>query len=393
MRRSLSIVLAVVLALALIACPVMAANGDGSGGGNGEKQVEVSAVTIGDKDLKDAEVDPSGTISVVFTNGMDENKGDNIKAITITGAEVKVAAGEDKKTFVVTYADLKAGDHELVVAKTAKANNGTMLKEDYKVAFKVKEAEKPHEDTCPSKAYTDVEKTGWTHAPIDYVLEKGYMVGTDKNKFGPNNSVVRAMVVQVLYAKEGKPAVEKKAGFKDVPEKKWYTDAVNWAAANGIVAGFEDKTFKPEDAVTREQLALMFKKYAELKKLEVKDVGGLSKFKDQNKVSKWAVDGMKWAVGAGIISGDDQANLNPTSKTRRVELAVMLKAFDEKVDNAKEPAEGEEPEESPKPSESEKPAESETSAESEAPATSENPAESAAPAESPALSESAPPAA
>lgn len=273
MKRTLSIVLALVLAAALIACPVLAANGDGNGngGGNGEKQVEVSSVTVGDKDLKDAEVAPTGEIKVVFSNGMDKNKETNIKAITITGAEVKVAAGEDNKTFVVTYSNLKAGAQELIIAKTATANNGTALTEDFKVAFKVKEAEKPHAETCPSKGFKDVPDAvdNWMHLPIDYVLEKGYMVGMDKTSFGANANVSRAMVVQVLFAKEGKNAVESRADFKDVGNT-WYTDAVNWAAANKIVSGFEDKTFRPDAPVTREQLALMLQKYAAMKKLDTK---------------------------------------------------------------------------------------------------------------------------
>ena len=133
MKRTLFILLALVLAAALIACPVLAANGDGngSGGGNGEKQVEVSSVTVGDKELKDAEVSPTGEIKIVFSNGMDKNKEANIKAITITGAEVKVTAGEDNKSFVVSYSNLKAGAQELVIAKTATANNGTALTEDF----------------------------------------------------------------------------------------------------------------------------------------------------------------------------------------------------------------------------------------------------------------------
>ena len=371
MRKAVSIVLALVLVVAFFACPVMAAkgDGDGSGGGEGKKQVEVTSVTIGDKELKGAEVEPSGEIKVMFSNGMDENKEDNIKAITITGAEVKVAAGEDRKTFVVTYSDLKAGDHELVIAKTAKANNDTTLKEDCKVAFKVKETEKPHKDTCPSKDFKDVPEnvSNWMHLPIDYVLTKGYMVGMDKTSFGTNQKVSRAMVVVVLFAKDGKKAVETKANFKDVGNT-WYTDAVNWAVANKIAVGYEDKTVKPDAPVTREQLALMLQKYAEMKKLKVKDSGDLSKFKDKDKVSKWAVDGVKWAVGAGIMAGTNEGKIEPTETATRAQFATMMKAFDEKVDVAEEPAEGEEPEESPKPSESPAPSESPVPSASQTPA-------------------------
>ena len=114
-------------------------SGDGSGGGQ-EKVFAVESVTIGDKVLKDAEVDPSGEIKVTFNKKMTTNKEENIKAISITGAEVEVAMDGDS-AFIVKYSDLKAGDHELVVAKTVKPNNNKdTLAEDYKVAFKVKEA-------------------------------------------------------------------------------------------------------------------------------------------------------------------------------------------------------------------------------------------------------------
>ena len=383
MKKMISLLLVLILVAALALTPVLAEKGNGTGGGggngNGESPLSVAGVTIGDKDLKDAEIDPSGEITVKFDRGMSENKDVNVAAISIADAETTVTFDGDR-TFTVAFKDLKEGDHELVIAKTAKANNGKELGEDYKVAFKVKAAEpeeEPHEKSCPSKDFSDVNKdvNNWTHLPIDYVLTKKYMAGEPNNKFNPTGDVSRAMVVQVLYAREAKPKAEKKAGFKDVVDGSWYVDAVNWAAENKIVAGFEDGNFKPNDSVTREQLALIFQKYAEYKKLDTKKTDDLSKFKDKDTVSKWAVDGVKWAVGDGIISGTVEGNskdllVAPKAKSNRAQLAVMLKAFDEKVDAAEGP---DTPEENPDPSESPAPSESPVPAESPAPSASEAP--------------------
>lgn len=193
-----------------------------------------------------------------------------------------------------------------------------------------------HSDTCPSTKFTDVDKneSNWTHKPIDYVLEKGYMSGTSTTAFEPNKTVSRAMVVQVLYAMEGKPAVIKSAGFKDVESGKWYADAVNWAANNGIVAGYTDGKFGINDPVKRQDLVAIMYKYAVYKKYDAAISGDISVFADKDAISSYAVNGMKWGVGHGIISGikdGNKTNAQPKATASRAQLAVILKAFDQNV--------------------------------------------------------------
>lgn len=372
MKRIISLMLILVLAAALVVSPVIAANGDGSGNGDGtgggNRPLTVVGVTVDGNTLEGAEVAASGVINVEFSNGMTENEEANKAAITITGAESVTVTMLDKHNFSVEYRDLTEGAHELVIAKNAQANNGNTLDADVKVSFRVKAEEDPHAETCPSRGFTDVNRDveNWTHLPIDYALSKQYMTGESSNKFNPDGNVLRATVVQVLYAKEGKPAVEKKAGFTDVKDGDWYADAVSWAAAQGIVSGYDAKTFGPKDPVTREQLALMFMKYAQRKELKNSTSGDLSRFKDQAQISKWAVEGVQWAVGAGIIAGTEKGTIEPQARARRAELAVIMKAFDEKVEaGSAEPEEATEPETSVQPEPSEAPAETETSADAD----------------------------
>lgn len=200
---------------------------------------------------------------------------------------------------------------------------------------KPSESTKPssHTDSCPSKHLTDMKNTEgkWFHEGVDYAISNGYMSGVENNLFAPNRAVSRAMVAQILYAAEGKPAVIKSAGFSDVKSGKWYTDAINWAASKGVVAGYPDRSFKPDKAVTREELATILYKYAQTKT----DAFGiamdaLDRFQDKNQIHAYAVNAMEWAVTNKIISGTDQG-LEPRGSATRAQLAVILQALDKVI--------------------------------------------------------------
>lgn len=194
--------------------------------------------------------------------------------------------------------------------------------------------ESNHIDTCPSIKFSDVELNLWYHDAVDYVLDKGYMYGVSETTFEPNTSVSRAMVVQVLYAMEGKPIPYKNVNFSDVITGKWYEDAINWAAANGIVAGYTDGRFGVNDPVKRQDLVAIMYKYAVYKGYDSKTNGDVSIFADRSSISAYAIDGMKWGVGHGIISGlvnGSKTYSEPKATATRAQLAVILKAFDENV--------------------------------------------------------------
>ena len=186
---------------------------------------------------------------------------------------------------------------------------------------------------CPSKKFNDVDANAWYHEYVDYVVENGLMNGVSADKFAPNATTTRAMVVTILYRLEGEPAVSGENLFDDVQRGKWYTDAVKWADANGIAGGYGNGKFGINDNITREQLAVMLCRYAKYKGYDVsvgKDTNILS-YKDAKDVSAWAVEAMQWAVGAGIINGRAADTLVPKGTATRAEIAAMLTRFIENV--------------------------------------------------------------
>ena len=118
--------------------------------------------------------------------------------------------------------------------------------------------------------------------------------------------------------------------FSDVKSGKWFSNAVVWAADKGIVSGYPDGTFKPSTDITREQMVAIMFKYTQMKGFDSTQNGNLSKFADQKRVSKYAVPGLKWAVGYGIISGTKNG-IEPKGKSTRAQVAIILQSYDKNV--------------------------------------------------------------
>jgi len=191
--------------------------------------------------------------------------------------------------------------------------------------------EEDHSAVCPSAKFADVDTSedSWYHEGVDYALEKGYMVGTSDTTFEPDTDVTRAQLVQILYAKEGRPDADD-ADFSDVDADAWYADAVSWAADNGIVAGYPDGTFKPDQSLTREELATILYAYTSYKGYDTEASGDLSAFSDADDTSDYAENAMSWAVGHSMIAGTDQG-LEPQGVSTRAQIAVILKAYDANI--------------------------------------------------------------
>ena len=170
--------------------------------------------------------------------------------------------------------------------------------------------------------FSDVKEGAWYAGAVDEVTEAGLLSGVSESKFDPDGAVTRAMTVTALWRLAGEPAAEGKGGFSDVPEGTWYTAAVAWAAEQGIAAGDGKGRFEPAKAVTREQLAVFLYQYAQYQGLDTAQ-GKLDIYSDGKQVSKWAVDGMEHAVGAGLISGS-AGKLQPKKSASRAELAAVL---------------------------------------------------------------------
>ena len=175
--------------------------------------------------------------------------------------------------------------------------------------------------------FTDVSTSDWFYGAVKFVYENGLMDGVGNNLFAPNATLNRAMAVTILYRLEGAPAVTTDAGFNDVAAGTWYTDAVNWAAANNIVNGVEGNNFDPTGSLTREQMATVLYRYAQYKGADVSASGDISGFADSANVSSWAVDAVKWAVGSGLINGVEGNALAPQGTSTRAQAATVLMRF------------------------------------------------------------------
>lgn len=182
----------------------------------------------------------------------------------------------------------------------------------------------------PQTTFADVPASAWYYNAVEYVYENGLMSGVSGGRFAPNDTLTRAMLVQTLYAMEGRPAAAS-AGFADVASGDWYASAVNWAAANGVVSGVSETGFGPNNALTREQLALILYRFAQYKGYDVTGTSDLAAYADGSSVSGWAAEAMGWAVDAGLISGVGGNQIAPTGTASRAQVAQILMNFCENV--------------------------------------------------------------
>ena len=175
--------------------------------------------------------------------------------------------------------------------------------------------------------FYDVRPGDWFYDAVIWAYENGIMDGMDIGWFQPDGTVSRAMAVTVLYRMEGQPAVSGSSGFTDVVSGSWYDDAVTWASKNGIVLGVTEDTYRPNDPVTREQLAAILFRYADYKGYDTSASADLTGCADYAEVSAYAVPALRWACGCGIIDGS-AGKLDPRSGATRAQLATMLMRFD-----------------------------------------------------------------
>lgn len=176
--------------------------------------------------------------------------------------------------------------------------------------------------------FVDVTEDKWYYDAVAYVYQQGIMVGMSETTFEPNTTVNRAQVVQMLYNLEGQPQVSGDSGFSDIRDDQWYAKAVAWASANDVVAGYEDGTFRPTRAVTREEFAQILYNYAKFKGYDLSASADLGKFPDSGQVSSWAETALGWANGNGLINGHDDGRLDPKGSTIRAQAASILMNFD-----------------------------------------------------------------
>ena len=196
-------------------------------------------------------------------------------------------------------------------------------------------AYKPDDPTPPTPQieFKDIPSNAWFREAVDYAVANGLMNGVGENTFDPNGSMTRAMLVTVLWRYAGQPK-EGTNVFTDVPDGQWFSDAVAWAAQNGVVNGVGSGRFDPNGKITREQMAVILFRYTNKLGLHTDKRGDLGRFADASKVSSYASDALRWAVAEGIIGGSSDGGrlcLNPQGNATRAEVATILMRYIENI--------------------------------------------------------------
>ena len=256
-----------------------------------------------------------GSASTTYTLTFETNGGSAISKVTKNkGTTIDLAQ----------YAPTKSGaTFEGWYADKGLTKKITSVKLDANTTVYAKWTEAP----VSSLPFGDVKTADWFYNDVKYVYEKGMMAGTAADVFAPNATTTRAMIVTILYRLEDSPAVTGTSAFVDVPTGQWYTDAVNWAAANQIVKGTSATTFAPNDSITREQMAAILYRYAQYKGYDVTKKADLSGYSDNGQVSAYAKDALAWANAAKLINGVTNTTLAPQGNATRAQVSAILHRF------------------------------------------------------------------
>lgn len=250
---------------------------------------------------------------------------ENATAVEITvpkdAESVKVEIPvEDVKPGTVAIIVHEDGTEEIVKTSTT-SGNGVVLALESGASVKVVDN---------TRTFNDVSGSEWYADNVTWAASREVMNGVGDNTFAPNEDTNRAMVTQILYNLDSGKADGAIPTFSDVSANDWYADSVTWAVSNGVARG-EGSSFGANDAVTREQLAVMLYNYADMKGYRTTDRGDMSRFADNGRTSSWATDAMAWAVGVGILNGSENADgsvsLNPQGNASRAQVTAMTERF------------------------------------------------------------------
>ena len=272
----------------------------GGGGGGGALLTETVVLkdsTSGKITVSDAYAEKGDTVTLTVT----PDEGYALEELTVTdsnGTEIALtAAGTNKYTFTMPASTVSV--KATFAAIDTVCDGGT---------------------DCPAYHFADVNTDAWYHEAVDYVIENGIMNGIGNDQFAPNSTLQRSMLMTMLARMDG---VDTDGGAT------WYEKGMQWAVANGISDGTN-----PDSNITREQIAAMLYRYAQLKGYDTSERGSLDAFGDGAKTSSWAVESMQWAVGSGLLQGSN-GMLNPTGNATRAEVAQMLLNFNEWMQSTK----------------------------------------------------------
>ena len=247
------------------------------------------------------------------------------------GSTVTITVRPNEGYVVDTVSVAEDGGSAVSVTKKSDTSYTFIMPDaDVTISASFKEESTDPVDPEWENPFTDVAEGDWFYDAVKYVHENEMMVGTSDTLFGPDDTTTRAMIVTILYRLEGSPAAAG-SSFADVATDAYYADAVAWAAQNGIVMGYSDTQFAPDDNITREQMASILYRYASFKGYDVSAQSELAGYTDVSAISDYALTAMKWANGSGLINGRTDTTIEPQESASRAEVAAILMRFCENV--------------------------------------------------------------
>lgn len=290
----------------------------------------VANVTISNDALADVSKDAK-TVAVTAAAKTDESTGETTYEVAVLkdGKSVDELGGELKVALPVDEQSASAGMGLVAVLVDENGNETiitkSVLTEDGKLVMALNSGSATVKYVDNSRSYAD-EIPSWASDAVQFTSSRQLFMGVSENDFGANTTMNRAMLVTVLHRLEGEPTPTKPAGFQDVSDDSWYAASAAWSAEMGIVAGTENG-FDGNRPITRQDLALMLYRYANVYGSGKGSSADFSHMGGADDVADYAAEAMRWAVGSGIIVGDENNNLDPQSPTTRAQVSVMLMRF------------------------------------------------------------------
>ena len=251
------------------------------------------------------------------------------------GVVTKEATCEEKGELTYTCANCGETKTESIPALGHNYENGTCTNCGKEKPTGVTKPEGPYDENgnVIELPFVDVLPSDWFYNDVLYVYSNGLMNGTSATSFAPYGVTTRGQIVTILYRLEGAPAVTGACPFADVAAGSYYEDAITWAAAKGVVTGYDATTFGPDDQITREQMAAILYRYALNKGMAAPAlVDNLAAFADAANISGYAVEAMNWAVGQGLLNGMGDGTVAPQGQAIRAQAAAILHRFCETLE-------------------------------------------------------------
>ena len=184
---------------------------------------------------------------------------------------------------------------------------------------------------CPSRAFSDLDTSKWYHRFVDYAIANGLLGGTGGDTFSPEGTLTRAQVITVLWRLEGEPQATNAISFTDVSDGQWYTDVIRWAVREGIMGGYDDGSFGPNNPIKWQELAAILYRYAGYKGYDLSAKGDPAYFTDPAKIGSWAYEAVQWACGEALLETEGGGMIDPAGNTKRCEFAAAIMRFMENV--------------------------------------------------------------